>query len=439
MEVNNPSLRSVLGTRDEFIRVILVLTVLGGLGLNLFVTGLASVIPVLVRLLTPQASASGLTNPAELYQKSDFIVNLILLVVGLFVILGVIIYIGYAYFSKRTIKHSVKAAILFDMKQNRLRRIPDYQFGSEVGLALSAVLLENTAIKRVWEEYPLVRTPQKASQEVAAATEQSSDKEPDKKKYNYAAIYQLDNTRREKDDPEPPHSANLLREAIEFVLLDMLSTHLRSHFNRLNSVDDLVKTIDIYGLPDFLRSNKVLKTISTPISERPIFTDKVKISETPDHVLQRLVGEDGALFYRFELTVPSDSDVTKPEPCHMQIRSKRLDLHLKFEYDRFSTHVPEDFLTHYVGVANPNQVKAHQVKIELEATVKASALLSRQGWELYEWVDSFATELTERADLKAFINLRQWPVVSAMLRSQRNLNRAAAKQAATGDSTPEVH
>lgn len=72
---------------------------------------------------------------------------------------------------------------------------------------------------------------------------------------------------------KPVRSAELLAEAVEYLVLDKISTHLTDYFNEESFAEQNLKVYRREDVPDILLRNRFLETFSRPTEQRPAFMD----------------------------------------------------------------------------------------------------------------------------------------------------------------------
>ncbi len=101
------------------------------------------------------------------------------------------------------------------------------------------------------------------------------------------------------------NSSTLLNQLIEYILLKELSLVTVDYFNNPKFKDSKINKISKNDVPNLFTSNEFLILFSKPMSERVAFNNK----ENPSIVLS--YAPNGAIYERFELTLPKKSKIHK--------------------------------------------------------------------------------------------------------------------------------
>lgn len=350
------------------------------------------------------------------------------ILVGFALVLSALIGFGWALFHQRTISTQIDAIIAFDLKKQQIVKIDGYEFSEDIANAINAACIENGAMRMIWREQAL----RQQSQQPPTLEQNECDRQtPPVNEVSYVLI-----VRTEKESPadELPASAEILREAAEYVLLEQLSLHLSSYFNDFKK-DKLVYEYTRDDVPQILLKNRVLSLLSTPLNERENFLKlATKPGGLPDGEIVSAFGSDGSRFSRFDLCLPLGSDVARPSKNTVTISSPRIALAINVIFDGFSSSIDPSFLALAVGV-DPRSVHVFKVQFDVSATIKRAMLLRGSGWKYYEWLDSFMDRARTFACFDTYFASLGW--TSIELQAQMNarmMRRFARNFAATPDA-----
>jgi len=185
---------------------------------------------------------------------------------------------------------------------------------------MAAVKAESRAIYSEWENDPLVQKKERGEPSPAPADRGHNPEAREKTSYISIVRVEVDD-----DHLTKQKASRLLDEALQFVLLEELSTHLSTYFTNSNS--DQISELSREDIPAFLLQNRVLNLLTTPIEQRDVFLKAFPSQENrPDGVLYSLWGSDGSMYSRFDLNLPKDSKVSFLSRGALRIETKRLDL-----------------------------------------------------------------------------------------------------------------
>jgi hypothetical protein len=217
----------------------------------------------------------------------------------------------------------LNGVIFVDPASNELVDVEGYELAGDLTKTLAAIKAESKAIYSEWESDPLVKKKQAPPEGQEGQTQ--GDSRP-----RYIAIHRRSMNLAEKTRPK---ASLLLDEALQFVVLEELSTHLSTYFR--DDASGQIVEMERSDIPAFLLQNRVLNLLTTPIEQRDIFLSAFP-RDKPDGILYMLWGSDGAVYSRFDLMLPKDSKVTYVERGALRIQTKRVDLEIRCRYTGFS-------------------------------------------------------------------------------------------------------
>ena len=215
----------------------------------------------------------------------------------------------------------------------------------------------------------------------------------------------------------------LVREAIEYFALSQLSLHLSEYFQSERRIDDeTVIRVQRQDIPQLLLDNRFLELFSKPMNEREAFMEH----DDNEHG-GRIVwatGEDGQLFDLFELILPKGSKVRRMGKNGLRIDTSRFGLLLQAEFDRSSTNFPSEFEELYLG-KRFMEVHPLLVRLRVQVDFKWWSIVTRTGWDYYEWLDSFLEKLESNFSFDHFIESSGWPTAHTTAIAWRNIKSGA--------------
>jgi hypothetical protein len=309
---------------------------------------------------------------------------------------------------KLSFEDKLEGVIFIDGAKNELLDVRGYELAHDLSKVMAAVKAENRAIYLEWEKEPLVEKRKKA--EPKPPSSKGEGDEERKKDISYVSIVRVEVA---DDHLTRPRASHLLDEALQFVILEELSTHLSTYFT--NSKSDQIAELSREDIPAFLLQNRVLNLLSTPIEQRDVFLKAFPIQDNrPKGIVYSLWGSDGSMYSRFDLNLPKNSKISYLSRGALRIETKRLDLEISGRYTGSSAAISRTFVDHYMGKAW-DEVDCRRVEVTLRGRVKPLALLSDKGWEHYHWMDSFRTRLRKSIDFVSFQEEIHWSTVEPTL------------------------
>lgn len=307
------------------------------------------------------------------------------------------------------IEDNIQGVLFIDPGRNEIIPVMDYKFSEVLCDTLSAVKAESRSFFSEWDEEPLV--PASTNQDFSESIGATGHQKP-----TYTAIYRVVS---DGEIIKLPKAVRLLEEAVFFVLLETLSTHLSTYFNDHDG-DMYLREYRREDMPYSLLKNRVINLLSTPIEHRDIFLDTFpQGAKRPEGELHALYGSDGSMYSIFDFILPKGSAIRYSEVDGIRIETKRLSIDLAVKYSGFGAAVDNAFLSHYVG-RSPKSVECRMIAIGLKYRIKPLSLISSSGWQYYRWLDSFRKELRSSFDFGAFQDDIQWQVIKPLLFSMRS-------------------
>jgi hypothetical protein len=316
---------SVLEFRGTFIELVVVATAIG-LGINLL---------------------AGALGPAIGTGYSIF--------VGVLLVSASCIVIAARFVPKVNRTLSIEGVILIT-KDGRIIRIDRYAFSKDLADFFRALFLENKAIERTWRS----------------------------SKHSFLSRGQ-DPKASNEDLIEAAANKKLVREAVEYFILDKLSLNLTDYFNRNSEIDDVaIVTLERNDIPSVLLSNRFLDLLSRPMEERESFSTFKRNRPPPNlgegfkaQVVAAYTGE-GAIFDQFDLVLPRGSAVSRSGDHSLLIDTKRFSIRFETLFDGYGGSLPSHFEELYIGLKG-DEAATYEVRIEVDVALKWMTLFSRTG------------------------------------------------------------
>lgn len=310
------------------------------------------------------------------------------ILLGLMVILISILYLVARVLGRRTRSRSYTGFFIYDRNKNEVVDVPRYDFSEDLSMKLKAAFLENKALKLIWDREPL-----RAPREVEIEEAKSKSKKE-----------MLERWRATRD----LHSFKLIREATEYYVLDLLSTHLTDYFNDEKFRAENLREFQRNDVPDVLLRNRFLELFSKPMEDRPHFV-KETFNEKENGETVAMYGEGGVIYERFDLILPKESVVRRLRENEIEIETKRFVIRIMVRFEGLGTYIPFEFLKHYLCIDDPlEEVVEYCVNVDVQVLFKFGALLSGTGWEYYQWVDSFLQVLDKKISENTFFKTIGW-------------------------------
>ena len=274
---------------------------------------------------------------------------------------------------------SVNLLFLLDSKSRKPIDIPRYGFSGEVSSYIKALSAENKAIAKAWSENKFHNMPKMG--EGIGVTE-------------------------EKVVISENESAKLAVEAIEYFVLDTLSTHFTDYFNQEATADPLkLVTFERNDVPGIFTQNRFLDLFSRPMNEREAFAERSGGSRGGKVVFA--YGPGGVRYDHFDLTLPKGAKISRDRHGAFGIATSKFSLTIRCSVSFASYGVSWDFLKYYLGIGY-SDIDDQIATIDVKVKFSPLQLFSKSGIQYYRWVDEFLEKLVHEADFECFLNDIGW-------------------------------
>jgi len=274
--------------------------------------------------------------------------------------------------------------------EGEVEAIPRYEFSESMRSYFVAITSENKAIGTAWKK---------------------------------ARFGSFDADETETTQKTTEFGNQLVREAVEYFALSQLSLHLSEYFESERRIDDeTVIRVQRRDIPQLLLDNRFLELFSKPMNEREAFMDHDDDEHGGRIVWAR--GENGQLFDLFELILPKGSKVSRMSKNALRIDTSRFGLLLQAEFDRSSSNFPSEFEELYLG-KKFMEVHPFLLRLRVQIDFKWWSIVTRTGWDYYEWLDSFLEKLESHFSFDHFIESSGWPTAHTTAIAWRNINNGA--------------
>ncbi len=362
------------------------------------------------------ATASAFISYADIPELSKYIVSLLAAVTGILILVR-----GLA--SGLNFRQVIEANFLAD-ECNKIIPIRNYKFSEELSSIFKAVFQESKALEKLWYERENI-APDKGSKEGKEVDLQAvGRKKPDTEdKPTYLAICRVEVD--EDHETRYKKHGDLLKEVVEFILLEQLSLHLSSYFMDREG-DEEIREYKRSDTTDFLLKNRIFSILTKPIEDRDIFLDAFPDpNHRPEGEIHQLWSSNGAMYKKFELLLPKGTKVSKT-PDGFKLENNRIEICAEVIFNNFNAAIERSFIRNYVR-ANPDSSSAYTLKIIISGEIKPLSLLSGKGWVYYQWLDTFLEKAEKNLSFEHFLKRINWPHLSAAIHVENNRMRIAGK------------
>jgi hypothetical protein len=293
--------------------------------------------------------------------------------------------IGY-FFSKffgiKKVNKNIKGFLIIDKENNEIVSIDNYDYARTIERNLKAATSEDKAIKMDWDD---------------SSFRYDATKEKRQKKFR------------------------IINELTEYYVLETMSTHLTDFFNQNNIDKGQLVELSRNDIPTILLSNQFLELFSKPMEQRAAFKNEKNIENEDKKPVGKIVASfsNGAIFQHFDFVLPKDSQINKEKDGFIVIKTKRLTLKYKSKFAGAGSVCPIGYQEYYLGIKDHRRYSTYQIDIELEFELKFGALLMRNGWDTYNWVDSLLEKIEKRISKKDYFDRIDWDKAYVIIKSTK--------------------
>ncbi|MBC9786322.1 hypothetical protein H1S01_17830 [Heliobacterium chlorum] len=318
-----------------------------------------------------------LTNYAFTEKILDSIQLALIGIIFIFISLGILFHKKF-----RTLHYDVKIPcfILFNKSTKTIVPVANYIFSNTLASTLSATFLENRAFASVWNKEPLNSSKPTESQITG--------------------------------------SEKFLIEAIEFFLIEKLSTHLTGYFD--DSEEIQLALYNCNDLPDLMK-NRILNLLTRPIEEREPFLEVNNgkpmiqiIRATDNEQVLKSAFCDGARYELIEFKLPKKSTVRRKDIGLLEIDTPMVNIQFNVVYKGLNTYIPSLFFKLYLNNLDKKEIDSFSISIHCRIKMKIRSLLPGKGIKYHSWIDSFLRSLDEKINKDKFFDRIEWQKIEAM-------------------------
>jgi len=286
------------------------------------------------------------------------------LVIGLIIILVAFIYFFIRFFGNRVSQKVIKGILFVSNKNNELINCEGYRIAEDLHRFVGGACSEDKAFKKNFDNF-------------------FAQKDRDK-------------------------GFELISQAIEYFLIERLSTHLTDFYNDKRFNKEHIKEFNRNDIPAILLSNRFLELFSKPMNQRSAFYEEEHNNNDSGGTVVYGFGPNGEIYSRFDLVLPKNSKVTRGADNSITIDTGRISLRFKVDCQGFGAVPPSGFMELYLGHNNHRDYMCYEFKIVVDTEFKLGALVTRKGWEYYEWIDSFMRKVEQYASSTEYFKKINW-------------------------------
>lgn len=271
-------------------------------------------------------------------------------------------------------KIKFKSALIINKQSNNdIVAIPSYKISENMKSYLDSAFSENTAIQNIWQQ-------------------------------GIFSFFEISNDKNKKAMTTTIETTNLLKELIEYCLLDDFSIFIEDYFNSRNMNENII-TFDQNAVPDILLNNRFLKLFSENPNNRSIFLNGTQKNDY-DHIVV-MSTSNGAVYRRFNLNLPKSSKVYRSNKNTIVIDTKLFKLTINILFGGFNTVIENDFYKYYMQKKN-TAFSEYEFAIEVDVKYKIRSIFKIMDWKYYNWLDDYIERLEHYCNIDTFYKDISW-------------------------------
>ena len=167
---------------------------------------------------------------ASLFAASTVVPTIAIYVTAALLTTTVLLLLAADIRQKLAFEDKLEGVLFIDGAKNELIDVRGYELANDLSRAMAAVKAESRAIYSEWENDPLVQKKERGEPSPAPADRGHNPEAREKTSYISIVRVEVDD-----DHLTKQKASRLLDEALQFVLLEELSTHLSTYFTNSNS------------------------------------------------------------------------------------------------------------------------------------------------------------------------------------------------------------
>jgi hypothetical protein len=263
--------------------------------------------------------------------------------------------------------------------------IDRYDVGEQIFQYLLYAFNENTDLKELWKKEPLT--------------------------YLIKSEYISDKNKRENLS-----SKKIINEALEYYIIELLSTHLTDYFNTIDKQNKEIKEYKREDIPEVLLTNRFLDLFSKPVSDRPKFSVQIPPGEILSSLHFMTSGMKPIYYFKFDLNLPLETKIVRTSNNCLQFNTKKFIIKLNTIFEGFNKFIPIGFIENYLKEDETNVI-GYAFEIVIEIKLKVRGLIIGSGWEYYSWIDSFVEDLESKISFEQYFKEIGWEAAFTTIKS----------------------
>ena len=301
----------------------------------------------------------------------------ILTIIGVIIIFTTVFIVTLLDFLNTRINETIKGVIVYDKTNKSLVDIPGYSISYRMLKCLKSACVENKNLESIWLKESIGFNPK------THKTTKSTD---------------------------------LLRQILEYEILNRLSIVTTDFYNSSDVADKEVRQWTKNDIPSFVANNDFLNIFSKDMSERAAFNNR------NDEDFSNIVSsfsKNGEMYERIEFTLPKKCSLLR-EKNQIVIKHPLFKIDINPSISGFNTLVPNGFMKYYLSKNIKDfSVLPYAFEVQIKVNYSFKAFFVHKS-EYYGWIDKLVSDISEEMHFKDFIDKIQWDSLNALILSIKN-------------------
>lgn len=203
-------------------------------------------------------------------------------------------------------------------------------------------------------------------------------------------------------------SVKAINDLTEYTLLTILSYIVNAHYTKIYTTDVISKYIKVYNMNDvysLFSKNIFFDTFTRPTGRRNFS------KEVSDQSDLKFAIDNNLLYENFELFLPKDAKLIKPNDRTIVIKTNDLTLNISYNFKCDQHNDYEGlrlFSKFYIKEPNWEQYIFYNIKVVLETKLRFTYVFRSLRNRKYDWLDKYCSYLTRELDFNNFLESINW-------------------------------
>jgi len=228
----------------------------------------------------------------------------------------------------------------------------------------------------------------------------------------------------------------IVKDLIEYIIINNLSTHLVDYYNN-KGLEKSLREYTREDIQNLLKSNISLDTFSKPMEQRKLFEkddsgNRTITLETCKLEIGEIVSSqsNGAIYEKFDMRLYKNSKIFRDLDGSICIRTKQIDFIFSVDFHGFTTNIPVDFIKYYLKKRGILDIRTYSAQIAFKVKVRPWYLITGSNAVYYDWIDSFINDIQTNTSFSSFLNKIGWDSIPTLLAviDKKPLRRKSSKE-----------